>query len=143
MKNSASPPRHLLLELVFVYGLVAIDLAVKTLASSPYSNYHFAFSLPLPPRSFISIALVLITLATIWLYLTPRERFLRRVALVLVISGGTANTLERVCRGFVTDIIQITQASINLADVYIAVGVIALLVSAFFRSKENYPSNTN
>jgi len=142
VKNSSSSPRQLLLELVSICGLVAIDLIVKALTSRPYPNYYFAFSLPLPPRVSISIALVLIAIAAVWLYATPREHLFRRASLVLVIAGGTANILERAWRGYVTDIIQISQASLNLADTYILIGISVLLLSVFITVPTESPRHS-
>lgn len=131
MKNLTSSFRQFLLDLVFICCLVAVDLAVKALIRGSYQNYRFAFSLPLPSTISVSIAVVLIILAAVWLCLTPPQRLLRRLGLVLVVSGGTANTLERVYRGFVTDLIHLPRMSINLADIYIFIGLIVLLVSIF------------
>ena len=131
MNNASKQHHQFLLELVFVCCLIALDLVVKSLSPYSYANYFFAFSLPLPSRPIIVLAWFLIVVLIIWLYLTPRARFQRHAALTLIIAGGTANTIERAFRGYVTDIIQLSQSSFNLADIYVFIGIGLLLLSVF------------
>lgn len=131
MKKLAFQLRQFLPELVYICCLVSADLLVKLLSPSTHANYAFTFSLALPSKLVAISAWLLIAIASVWLYVTPGELRLRRASLVLVIAGGTANTIERALRGHVTDVFRLFDATINLADIYVIVGVSILLLTAF------------
>lgn len=94
-----------------------------------FHNSNFAFSLPLP----VIIMYVIYGLAFgfIGRYLYPRFRFFNfreKLAWVLVLAGGISNFVERIALGYVRDFIGILNGVFNLADAYIIIGVILLVV---------------
>lgn len=58
--------------------------------------------------------------------------------LILIISGGISNTIDRIFRGYVVEFIQIGKLPIfNLADIFILVGWVSMVaVFAAFTAKE-------
>ena len=68
------------------------------------------------------------------------DRFMK-IALILILPGAFGNLLDRALYGVVTDFIQfcwfeINFFSNNLADCFISIGFIFLILSAFFGAKE-------
>lgn len=94
-----------------------------------FRNYFFAFSLPIPIELIYSIYFVVLCGIGYYLYknylkLNPVQKF----AWVLILAGGLSNIVERIFFGFVVDWIYIYQGVFNLADGYIIVGVVLLLL---------------
>ncbi len=73
--------------------------------------------------------------------LLARRRYARagsreRVAFALVLAGGAGNVVDRVGRGYVVDFIHLNHWPVfNVADVFIVVGAIVLLVAAARRGR--------
>lgn len=81
----------------------------------------------------------LLTLAfAVWAYRMPYSR--ERAALSVVVAGAVANVIDRAMNGAVTDYLDLhfwgwNPFVFNLADVWITIGVILLLVSSIFDIK--------
>jgi len=93
-------------------------------------NFGIAFSIPVPKTILILGTIILLILLT---YLFFKEfDFKKRIAqasLILVLAGGIGNLIDRIFRGFVVDFISIWKWPIfNIADVYISVGVLLLII---------------
>ena len=79
---------------------------------------------------------------------TPKGRFLL-CSLIMILSGGIANLYDRIAfDGFVRDFIQYTFLekifgstlfTCNVADIWVSVGVVALLIYVLFLYKEKKP----
>lgn len=84
-----------------------------------------------PP--FIVLVLLTIILIPTILYLAIKELELKnkitRSAIALILGGAIGNLLDRFTQGAVTDFIAIgTWPNFNLADIYISLGVLLILV---------------
>jgi len=151
-----------------VAGLVGCDQVTKNRAESSLSgggtaplvgdvlelrytqNRGFAFSverwMPDVPPNAVVVAVRLLMLALMlalwWVY--RREGWLLHGAFVLTASGAVGNLVDGIGRGYVVDFLHLKGWPIfNLADVYIAAGVI-LLLAAVARSKgaDSSPGDT-
>ncbi len=94
-----------------------------------FQNDHFAFSLPVP--IVITYAIYAIVFLCIGYYLKKYHARLSRheqLGWMLIIVGGISNVVERLLIGYVRDIIQVPFGGIiNIADIYIILGIIFLL----------------
>ncbi|MFA5821304.1 MAG: signal peptidase II [Candidatus Gracilibacteria bacterium] len=127
--------------------LITADLVSKQIAfqflQTPYQlfgsffqlqyqqNFGIAFSLPLP--YWLIIAVNIILLITI-IYLADLELNLKhpaaRFAVTFLIAGALGNFTDRLLGGYVIDFIEIWRwPAFNLADAYITVGVLLILLS--------------
>ena len=65
--------------------------------------------------------------------------FKERIFWCLILAGGLGNLLDRVIRGYVVDFIDITfnPYVFNLADCFVTLGIILLLIDSFLVHKSN------
>lgn len=102
----------------------------------PFRNYYFAFSLPLP--FWVMYGIYALILVGMFLYLYQFWNsfpWYQKQAWVLIVAGAVSNIGERIIFGYVQDFIYIYGgAIINLADVYIIMGLLSLL---FYHMLEN------
>lgn len=94
-----------------------------------FRNYLFAFSLPIPIIFIYCIYFFVLCGISYYLYfnytsITPSQK----LSWVLILAGGVSNIVERIFFGFVVDWIYIYQGVFNLADFYIILGVLLLLI---------------
>ena len=80
--------------------------------------------------------LILVFVVVLW-WRTPPAHRLARIGFVLVAGGAVGNLIDRVMLGYVTDYVLLTWrgwsfAVFNLADAFITVGAIAVLVDELF-----------
>jgi len=90
---------------------------------------------------FIAVKLIILILAHAYFISLPQEpRFvLLKVPLILIISGGIGNLIDRVRLGFVVDMFVfrfIDFPVFNVADVYVTVGVFLFAIMAIFVVKD-------
>lgn len=131
--------------LVFLV-LLSLDQLSKYTASPVFKNYFFAFGIQLPV--WIMFGIYLAVMAVIIRYLGKNFFKLgktEKFAWVLIISGAILNLAERLVLGYVRDFIYITFSRwvgiYNLADGYIILGIVLLIVPHFF--KNNHPFKTH
>ena len=84
---------------------------------------------------------LLITLLIIYLMVISKKR-LEKLAYFIIIIGATSNILDRTINAYVVDFISIHYKNyywpaFNLADIYITIGIIMLIITFFIRSEEN------
>lgn len=99
------------------------------------------------------VSMVLLFLAIVFfhfkkLHKNPKGRFLL-CSLIMILSGGIANLYDRIaCDGFVRDFIQYTFLekifgsslfTCNVADIWVSLGVVFLLIYILFLYKEKKP----
>lgn len=93
-------------------------------------NTGIAFSLPIPQPLIIFLNIVFFFLI-FWVF---EKEFNTKKAkaqwgLALIIGGGLGNLIDRFTHGFVVDFISLwTYPIFNLADVYISIGVLLMIV---------------
>lgn len=95
-----------------------------------YENPGIAFSIDLPTSVAIGLVVIIlmILIKLFWLY--QGKSWLYLLGLILVISGGVSNLVDKVRLGYVRDFVEIWWLPIfNLADVMIFVGLIIIVVN--------------
>ncbi|MBQ6752484.1 MAG: signal peptidase II [Clostridia bacterium] len=78
---------------------------------------------------------VMIIAGLLYLFLGKADNKLQFAALVLIISGGLGNLIDRLFRGFVVDFIEylfMEYAVFNVADIFVTIGAVLLVVSVLF-----------
>jgi len=116
-------------------GAVVVDQLAKHFAHNIFKNGNFAFSLPLPV--WLIYVIYFLVLAGMAFYLFENYRklpLLPKLAWTLILAGALSNIMERIFMGSVRDFIYITflkwTGIYNLADFFIIIGIILLLIPA-------------
>lgn len=86
---------------------------------------------------FIAIALIATTILMIWLSRLKRSERWMAVTLSLILGGAIGNLYDRISYGYVIDFIDIYHKTwhwpvFNVADSAISVGIVMMLIDAFF-----------
>ncbi len=110
--------------------LICIDQVTKKIPESVFLNYNFAFSLPLPVwlMFFIYAAVLFFIFKYLWSHITFLKNF-EIIAWVFILSGAISNIVERILLGYVRDWIYIWTGVFNLADIYIILGILFLILN--------------
>lgn len=107
------------------FGVIFLDQITKYLFTST-CNPGMAFSLLMPFGRFNIVFSFAILLGVFYLLVKQKQRR-QYVPLVLILSGGVSNLLDRIIFGCVRDFINFTiWPSFNLADSAVTVGVLTL-----------------
>lgn len=130
-------------------GFVILDQAVKKIAISElsyspsnfggffafelYRNYGIAFGLPFKTEAFYAIFFLFFVWMASGKFLSFGEMKKKELLAVgLILSGALGNLIDRIRLGYIIDFINFRDLVIfNLADVFIAVGII-MLIERFF-----------
>lgn len=93
-------------------------------------NYGIAFSLEVP---FYMIFILNFAILTAFYFFIKKEikfdKIIAQIPCAMIIGGGVANLVDRAYNGFVVDFISIlSYPTFNLADIFISLGVLFLLV---------------
>jgi signal peptidase II len=108
-------------------ALVVIDQFAKYIFSVSICNQNIAWNLPVAPAIFYFIWTVII--AVLIYFFLQTKNISQKIFLTVVFSGAISNMLDRVRLGCVVDYIDLKFFPVfNLADVYITLGVIFLIV---------------
>ncbi len=110
-------------------------------AFTQHENYGILANLPVPRLLIILITIVVLYFATsAWVAAWRRNDRKSVFALLILIAGALGNLWDRIQWGFVFDWILLFQRSvINLADIFIAVGIgwiVILNKNLFFQSND-------
>ncbi|MDX2426993.1 MAG: signal peptidase II [Cycloclasticus sp.] len=86
---------------------------------------------------FIAIALIATTILMIWLSRLKRSERWMAVTLSLILGGAIGNLYDRISYGYVIDFIDVYYKTwhwpvFNVADSAISVGIVMMLIDAFF-----------
>ncbi|MCX6763023.1 MAG: signal peptidase II [Candidatus Moranbacteria bacterium] len=113
---------------IFLFAaLVALDQFVKYLSQDSFCNKNIAWSLPVAPAIFYFVWIVIIT-GLIYTFFKSKS-FYQKIFLLLIFSGAISNIIDRIRLGCVADFIDLKFFPVfNLADVYITIGVILLII---------------
>lgn len=125
---------------VFLFVLfIFADQAAKYFANRAFYNSAFAFSLPVPVSLMYLIYFIVILGMTYYVFKNYQTFLINtKLAWMLIFAGATSNIGERILLGYVRDFIYITfykwTGVYNVADGYIIIGILILLLS----SRRNY-----
>lgn len=114
--------------------LILIDQLTKFAAAglgwSIFLNDQFAFSLPVPtPLIFLTYIVVLVGMSYYVYSTAHRFSLQQKIAWAFVYAGGLSNILERIILGHVRDFIYLATGILNVADFFILLGLLLLIVS--------------
>ena len=113
-------------------GLIIVDQVSKVIASRStiiFRNYNFAFSLSLPVSVMYLFYAVVLVAIVIYMWYRHRSFSSREwVAWVLILAGSASNIGERLIAGYVKDFIYLFSGVFNIADFYILIGIVMLLL---------------
>ncbi|HMR55138.1 MAG TPA: signal peptidase II [Candidatus Doudnabacteria bacterium] len=119
----------MIIALLFVLTQVA-RLIVLQLGLPVFFNDKFAFSINFPSPLMYTLYLVAMTFIGNYLYRNwSKMSWLTQFAFVLIVTGGVSNFIERIFAGKVVDYIFIANGVLNIADLYIFVGIILIFVN--------------
>lgn len=105
-------------------------------------NRGIAFGIFQGKVDIISIATVIAIILIIVYFLknVKKFNFFERIAYLFIISGAVGNMIDRLLRGYVVDMIDfrgIWSFVFNIADVYINLGVILLLLDLLVKRRKD------
>jgi lipoprotein signal peptidase len=122
--------------------LIVADQASKARAEKVFLNDQFAFSLPLPLWAIYTVyAAVLAGAGAYFVRHFAKFDLRQRAGWLLVWAGALANVGERLVYGQVRDWIYLFNGVFNLADGYILMGVLVLLLNSHQAENPNPPHN--
>jgi len=156
--------RNMLVTALSFVGLVGCDHGTKIVAKAELEgqtptvlirdvldltyreNHGIAFSLErvVPeaarlPLYVVFTTVVLVAVAVAW-WRRRRERSWEAVGLTFIAAGAIGNLSDRIARGYVVDFVHVHGWPVfNAADVWIGVGVGALIVGAFLAWRRRRP----
>ena len=107
---------------------------IPNLVSLTYlQNRGAAFSILQDQQLLFAVITLVVVVGAIWyLHKHMEDSFWMVLGLTLIIAGGLGNFIDRISQGFVVDMFHldfINFAIFNVADSYLTVGVIILLVA--------------
>ena len=105
-------------------------------------NRGIAFGIFQGKVDVISIATVMVIVGIIIYFFktVKKSDFFERIAYIFIISGALGNMIDRITRGFVVDMLDfrgIWSFVFNIADVYINLGVIFLLLDLLLKRRKD------
>lgn len=108
-------------------------------------NRGIAFGMFQGKLDIISVATVIAIIAIIYYLYKDRNKMpiLEKIGFNFILAGAIGNMIDRVARGFVIDMIDfrgIWAFVFNLADVWINIGVLLILLEYFFDNKKKKES---
>ena len=134
-----------------ITSLIAIDQGLKALflfsKKATLINDSSVFLLPIKQVILIILSCVLLGLLVGW-YIKrndpstcnqlnkEKNNNILQTCIILIISGGASNTIDRVLHGGVVDIFLSYQLHWNIADVYIVLGATIMVVHTIFQSQK-------
>ncbi|MDI6778104.1 MAG: signal peptidase II [Patescibacteria group bacterium] len=117
------------IQLLFLFVLlIALDQFLKILFSENSAcNKNIAWSIPVAPGIFYFVFTIIFF--ALFCFFLKSKRFAEKFAFIFVLSGAISNLVDRIMRGCVIDFINLKFWPVfNLADIYITMGIIILLI---------------
>jgi len=86
-----------------------------------------------------------VSVAIIYYYpQVPRQDWLIRLAMAMLLGGAVGNLIDRLYQGYVTDFISVGKFPVfNIADACISLGVVVLFLGMWFQEKEKKASQAS
>tara|TARA_B100001027_G_scaffold131935_1_gene91377 strand:- start:222 stop:671 length:450 start_codon:yes stop_codon:yes gene_type:complete len=106
-------------------------------------NYGVSFGFLSGLVSYWVLVIVGLLVTSLIYYLMIRSyKRLEKLAYFIIIIGALANILDRIINSYVVDFISLHYGdfywpAFNLADIYITIGIIMLIISFFIKSEEH------
>ena len=131
--------KHLTVTHIPLHG--SVDFIPGFLGFTYVQNTGAAFSSFKGMMWLFALVFLVFTVVLIWQFWKkpmPFNRF-ESWCLVAIYAGGLGNMIDRVCLGYVIDMIQVQFmdfAIFNVADCFITCGTIALIISLLFFNKD-------
>lgn len=94
-------------------------------------NFGIAFGIPITQYIVIPVSFIIIGGLFIYTAHNQKRSTLLTFATAIIISGALSNIIDRMFFGFTTDYFRIINSVINLADVFIVVGALMLILSEY------------
>ena len=118
-------------KLLFLFAiLIIVDQIAKNISAASFCNPNIAWSIPIAPTIFYFAWFAII--AALGYFFFRTESFNQKLFLIFVFSGAVSNIIDRIRLGCVIDYIDLKIWPVfNLADVYIAIGIIFILIFNF------------
>jgi signal peptidase II len=106
-----------------------------SLAVMHFQNHALLFGISLPAYLVVPMysALLVVLLYYLWSSFSDMQLW-QRAGWVLVLAGGVSNFLERLVLGYVRDFVVIASGIFNLADAFIIIGVVLVLLAEYRKS---------
>lgn len=130
------------LSFVLVFFLTILDRLLKTSVESPifanrligwrffgferFHNMGIAFGIPLP--LWLVVPLTFLFLITLAIWVKKIDTSTAKLAFLVIFVGALSNAFDRVTYGFTIDYLRVINAIINIADLFVIIGI-GLLVS--------------
>lgn len=127
---------------IFLKGTNGFFILNDSLGLYYVENTGISFSMLSGKLGIISIVTLIIIAFIIYILLkTPKTKkyFPIYIALIFLLSGALGNLIDRIFRGFVIDFIDIAIISFpifNLADIYVCISLIGIVLLIIFNYKE-------
>jgi len=117
-------------KLFAVYNFQTPFSLIKNLFILRYTeNIGVAFSIPIPAYISIPLNLILLSFLLIFAFQELNTKTVTILSASMIIGGGLGNILDRMLRGYVVDFISIWKyPSFNFADIFIVIGIFAIIV---------------
>ncbi|MEE0954679.1 MAG: signal peptidase II [Eubacterium sp.] len=132
--------KHLAVSRLMVRGPVVLIRGVLELRY--LENIGAAFSMLLGKRTFLLTLTVVFLIAAFWFFIhIPDEKHFRPLSytIIVLIAGALGNMIDRIANGYVVDFIYFSLIDFpifNVADIYVTLSVIALIIEILFFYKE-------
>lgn len=106
-----------------------------------WQNTGVAFGMFQGMGTVFAILAAIVSVGLIYYYpRVPKQDWIMRLALGMMLAGAMGNLIDRIYLGHVTDFISVgTFAVFNVADSSITVGVIVLFLAFYIEEKKNKP----
>lgn len=105
-------------------------------------NRGIAFGIFQGKINLISVFTVIAIIGIVYYFIKTlkKSNFLEKIAYMLIISGAIGNMIDRIFRGYVVDMVDfrgIWSFVFNMADVYINIGVVMILLDMLIKYKKD------
>ena len=115
------------LAFLFLVFIAVDQLAKNVFAFTSFCNKNIAWNIPVHAGIFYFVWIAIVA-SLIYIFFKSKNIY-PKIFLIIILSGAISNIIDRVRLGCVVDYIDLKFWPVfNLADVYITVGIILLLI---------------